>query len=188
MNAPQSWEELAPYIEALKRLDPLLDIRWNPKAFMTQPGSYSALGKRVDPVYDGRYEVIRWQTPNLHRERGYAVICTVTEPYVLQSGGKTIPMMQDHGPFAPVGWWLVDFMALWDRAQGRLAEAYAEEVWAEHDRNEANEFIEQRAAHQEGAERIYRKFAGQYWMGGSQGKAHPETEKALWPSKVPSPL
>lgn len=168
-------------IDALRRLDPLLDIIWNPKARLVKPGWYNAeAGKRHDPEYDGRWNVIRWDTPGLHAGRQYVVICEVTEP--VRAGKNRILMMQDGGAYAPVGEWLVEFMQTWDAAQRAFA-ARMDEAWQEHEKTDTLALegaIKDRDAHLEAAERVYAKAAGPYWMGGAQGKAHPVTEATLF--------
>jgi hypothetical protein len=118
MLAPQSDAEVRPVVEALQRLDPLLDIQWQPKAILVRRGSYSVHGTRVDPEYDGRWEVIRWDTSvSLHKERTWTRITLVTQ---LDLTGK-YPQMVCDGPYMPIGPWLVSFMQLWDAAQSAFA-------------------------------------------------------------------
>ncbi len=180
MLQPQSDEEIRPVVEALQqRLDHLLDVRWEPKAVLVKAGSYDVLGGRVDPVYDGRWEIIRYQTATkLHVEREYTRITRVTE--VVMDG--KVPVMIADGAYAPIGWWIVDYMQLWDRAQGAAAEAM-QRLWAEHDAIDELRHEDDKAAHQEGLEKVYREHGSEYWMGGAQGKADPRTAVALWPAK-----
>lgn len=183
MLAPQSDDEIRPIIEALRRRDGLLDIVWNPKAICTTRGRYDGLGRPVAAEYDGRWEVIRYSTAAALRvDRDYTSITLVTE--VVMDG--TIPVMVSEGAYAPIGWWLVDYMALWDRAQDAAQEAMAR-LWAEHDAIDELRHEESRAAHQEGLEKVYRVHGGEYWMGGAQGKASPESAAALWPAKAGTP-
>lgn len=160
-GAPQSGAEVADVLTALRRMDPLLGLRWNPKAVLVARGSYSVLGQRVDAQYAGRWQVIRFQTPTgLHAGRDYTVICTVTEPFHDGHGW----MMQADGPYGALGLWLVEYMQRWDAAQAHFA-AELDRLWAEHDAAEATDRADEQARHQEGAERIYHRTAGSYWMG-----------------------
>lgn len=177
MLAPQSDAEVRPVVEALQRLDPLLDIQWQPKAILVRRGSYSVHGTRVDPEYDGRWEVIRWDTSvSLHKERTWTRITLVTQ---LDLTGK-YPQMVCDGPYMPIGPWLVSFMQLWDAAQSAFAHQM-DVVWREHEAVDA--ITNDRAAHQEALEKVYRDHAGLYWMGGARGKASPALVASLWPQQ-----
>lgn len=127
MNAPQSVDEIGPVVAALKGIDHLLDIIWNPKAFMIERGSYSVLGHVTPPKYAGRWQVIRYETPNLSVRRDYCVICTVTEPVE----HRGILCLQEEGPYMPIGWWLVDFMQRADSANTKAMERLRAQLWAE---------------------------------------------------------
>lgn len=177
---PQSEEEIAPVRDALRLLDPLLDLRWNAQAFVARYAGFDAKGNPSQPKYEGRWEVVRFDTDRLHQERDFAVICTVAE--IDRTRGY--PIMLDKGPYAPIGFWLVEYMQLWDRAQGRFAEEMMKRAWADHER--AGEPDDMRAENQEALEKVYRTHGGEYWVGGAQGKADPITERALWPARVPS--
>lgn len=162
MLQPQSDEEIRPTVEALKRLDALLDVQWNPKARVVTPGRYDATaGKRHAPVYDGRWQVIRHDTPGL-TDRGYVVICEVTAWE--RVGDRGIIMMDHKGAYAPIGDWLVEHMQQFDAAQRKFA-AVMDEVWKQHEQAESNEHVATRDAHVEAAERVYATAAGPYWMG-----------------------
>lgn len=173
---PQGDEEIGQIREGLQRMDPLLDVRWNARAFATRSPLLTAYGNATPERWEGRWQVIRFNTDRLHVERDFAVICTVTE--VDRSAGY--PIMLDRGPYAPLGFWLIDYMQLWDRAQGRLAEEMTKQVWEAHDR--AGAITHDHAANQQALEQVYRDHGGLYWMGGAQGHAHPETARALWPT------
>ena len=129
MDAPQSMDEVRPVVEALQQLDGLLDIRWNPKAFQLEPGSYSEFGKLTPPTYAGRWEVIRYQTPNLSDARDYCVLCTVTEPKDFDG----ILCLVDRGPYMPVGSWLVEYMRSADAANVRHMTDLRNKLWAQDD-------------------------------------------------------
>lgn len=177
MLAPQSDEEIRPVVEALRRLDPLLDVRWEPRAFRAK-SVFDVRGVAPDAKWEGRWEVIRFKTPGLHAEREYVRICMVTE---LRKEGK-VPVMLDKGAYAPLGLWLVEYMQLWDRAQNHFAAAM-DELWREHDAVDAINDADDRAANQQGLEKIYREHAGQYWMG--RGAAFSDGAKR--PSLITSP-
>lgn len=133
MLQPQSDDEIQPVIEALRRLDPLLSVRWNPKAVLLTTGSYTALGKATDPTYDGRWEVIRFETATKMRDdRDWALICTVTAP--VEYGGTRC--MVDVGAYAPIGAWLVEFMHAADAANAKAFAALRDRIHAEDDRRE----------------------------------------------------
>lgn len=183
MLAPQQDDEVRPVVEALRRLDPLLDIVWNPKAVMTKRGSYDVLGGRVDPEYDGRWEIVRYDTSAALREDRTSVrICRVTE---LATGGiaDKYPVMVADGAYAPVGMYLVAYMAVWDRAQQHWINAM-EQFWEEHEKVDRLNHADSQAAHQEALHKVYREHGGEYWTGGAQGKASPEAERALWPQQL----
>ena len=179
MLQPQSDEDIRPVVEEIKRLDPLVDVRWNPRARITKPGSYTILGKRTDPEYLGLWEVIRYNSPGL-TDRGYVRLCFVTKP--VRFGRREILMMETDGPYAPIGSWLIEYMRTWDSAQRQFAKVM-EEVDVENERFQEGELaalIDGGGAHQEACERVYHRVAGPYWMGGAQGKAHPITVERMF--------
>lgn len=158
MLAPQSDEEVRPVVEALRRLDPLLDVRWEPQAFRRK-GYFDAAGTPTAARWEGRWQVIRYDTAtSLHEARGYVLICTVT---ALRTEGK-VPVMLDEGDYAPLGEWLVDYMRLWDRAQSHFIDAM-DELWKEHE--QAESIQHDSAAHQEALEKVYREHGDEYWLG-----------------------
>jgi hypothetical protein len=188
MLAPQSSEEIRPVVEALRRLDPLLDIRWNEKAVMMRRGDYDVLGGRTDPVYDGRWDVIRYDTATkLHDDKNYTVLCTITEPYRDGHGW----MMRVDGPYGPIGMWLVEYMQRWDTAQAHFAEEM-DRLWAEHDAAESINLEADTAANQQALEKVYREHGGgEYWIGRGIGpgpRATADTHTAPAPSAVASSL
>lgn len=165
-------------IEALKRLDHLLDVIWDPKAKMVARGSYDVLGGRLDPVYDGRWKIIRFDTPNLDDRRNYAVITTVTERVPVAPGHKAMTMQVD-GAYAPIGMWLVEFMETWDRAQTAWVDAMAA-MDREHESAETIAHNDYVAAHQEAAHKVFRNAGGITLVGGAQSKADPRTAASWW--------
>lgn len=99
MDAPQSPDEIEPIELAIRReIDDLLRIRWNPQSYVTRPGAYDAYGLPIGPQHEGRWEVVR---PLDGRD---AVIYQVRYD---GEGGEA---------YRAVGWWLLDFLRKWDRA------------------------------------------------------------------------
>lgn len=99
MDAPQSRDEIDPIETAIRReIDDLLRIRWNPRSYVTRPGAYDAYGRPISPSYEGRWEVVR------PLESELAVIYQVRWD---GEGGEA---------YRAVGWWLLDFLRTWDRA------------------------------------------------------------------------
>ncbi len=177
MLQPQSDDEIKPVVEALRRLDPLLDVIWNPKARILAPGHYTSLGQRTDPTYEGLFQVVRYNTPGLH-DRNYVVLANVTKP--TRFGKRNVLMMERDSGYAPVGEWLVEYMQTWDAAQRHLADSLQSVDEENEKRQSAAAEIDGGGAHQEALEKVYHKAAGSYWMGGAQGKAHPVTEATLF--------
>lgn len=120
-SAPQSIEEIGPIEYALRDLDPLLRLRWNPEAYVVAPGRFDCYGKPVPPRREGRWEVIR-----LSADPPIVVYLVVWD------GAR-------HGDYRPIGWWLVEFMRQWDRAnqhwmgeqQRLLEEEESERTWSD---------------------------------------------------------
>lgn len=100
-------------VDALHRLDSLLDLRWNPQALVMRHGQYDANGKVLPPIYDGRWEVVRRNTPHV----GGAV-------FEGKRGDSDVAVIyQVRGPkeeYKPIGWWLVEFMQQWDSQQAHF--------------------------------------------------------------------
>lgn len=165
----------------LQRLDPLLDVQWNPKARIVKAGYYLAeAGKRVDPVYDGRWEVIRWNTPGLNQRRDYTVLFQVCE--WKRYGARGVILIEREGAYAPLGPWLVEYMRTCDAANVAAHQQLKDELDRQEEAIERDfqNTIADRAAHQEALEKVYHKAAGPYWMGGAQGKAHPITVREVF--------
>jgi hypothetical protein len=130
MLQPQSDEEIRPIVEALKQMDERLDVRWNAKAVLTQPGSYSALGKHTPPEYDGRWEIILHNAESkLHDDRDYAVLCTICEPS--REGGML--HLVHGGPYAPIGEWVIELMRSADAQNSEQYRKLRDKLWAQHD-------------------------------------------------------
>lgn len=116
MSAPQSDIEVLPVVAEINRLvDPHLDIVWNPKAVMVAKGSYNAVGQRTEPTYRGLWEIRRLRDPNAtESHRDWRHIMYVTEPKP-PLGPDQPELMQEDGPYAPVGEWLVRYLCKLDR-------------------------------------------------------------------------
>ena len=98
---------------------------------MVEKGTYSALGIATPPTYDGRWEVIRYQTAtNCHEGRDYTLITTVTA--FREMAGQRV-MVAD-GPYASVGSWLVEYMRAADAANTERFEQIRDRLWRETDR------------------------------------------------------
>lgn len=99
MDAPQSRDEIDPVETAIRQqIDDLLRVRWNPRSTVTRPGAYDVYGLPIPPQYEGRWEVVRPVQGEL------AVIYQVRWD---GDGGEA---------YRAVGWWLLDFLKKWDRA------------------------------------------------------------------------
>lgn len=135
---PQSDADLRPIVDGLKALDPLLDLRWDPEAVVVDRGSYSVMGKRIDPTYDGRWQIIRHDSVNtghggFHPDRGYTVICHLTE-WTRDNGVIRMVALRDGGAYVPVGEWVLEMMHQSDAENVRTMEEIRRRVWAENDR------------------------------------------------------
>lgn len=83
--------------EGLKDIRADMHLRWNPKAVLTKPGSYDAVGKLREPEYEPRWEV--WDK----------------DP----EGGEYMIMRLQHmdGEFRQPGQWLLDRIQMLDPAR-----------------------------------------------------------------------
>lgn len=118
MDAPQSRDDVDPIELAIRReIDEQLRIRWNPQSCVTRPGAFDAYGFAIGPKYEGRWEVVREIQDQI------AVI------YQLRWDGD------GNEAYRAVGWWLLDFLRKWDRANqhwiGEMQRMYAEDDAAE---------------------------------------------------------
>lgn len=112
---PQSRDEVEPVERQLRLIDDAIRLEWEPKAVMTKRGGYDAMGRVINPVYDGRWAIVKKGDP--FRTQSYrpdSRICFVTAPVTIGYGTKQITAMQEDGPYAPVGEWLVTVMRSWD--------------------------------------------------------------------------
>jgi len=115
VDQPQSQEQVQPVVDALRRLDPLLDIRWNPQALIMRHGQYDVNGRPLPAIYDGRWEVVRYDTPHVGgamfagQRQGHDAPCAV----IYQVRGE-------QECYKPIGLWLIDFMQQWDSQQAHF--------------------------------------------------------------------
>ena len=172
MDAPQSRNEVEPVERALRQLDDAIRIVWEPKAVMTKRGGYTAMGKVIDPVYDGRWAIVKQGDP--FRTQSYRPdtrIAFITAPVTVGSGTKQIQAMQEDGPYAPVGWWVVDLMRSWDQ-HNREAMQHASAILDElNDKADAAVVADAEAGEREHLEQMY--FHGT--MRGGVSEMHPVT-------------
>ena len=100
--------------------DPHLDIRWEPKAVLVSKGRYDVVGKMIDPVYRGLWEIRRYQDQSgTAGWRDWTRVCFITVP----EEHKGMKMMYADGPYAHVAEWVIDFMRQCDKANvDRLTE------------------------------------------------------------------
>lgn len=138
MDAPQSRDEVDVIERELQRMDARLAIAWEPKAVMVKRGSYDVLGRVVDPVYDGRWKVVLRGDPyRTAMWREDTLVTYVTAPVTVGSGTQKVHAMTADGPYAPVGWWLVEHMQSWDRANREFVNRVRETLDADNDRQDA---------------------------------------------------
>lgn len=171
MHQPQSQDEVEPVVRALQGIDHLLDVVWNPKAQMIAPGAYSALGVATPPSYDGRWQVIRYDTHNWHNERTingrqYCVIVTVTETY----DADGIRCMVKNGAYAPIGPWLIDYMHAADAQNVKAMTAIREKLWGQDDALEAADDAESDAMFRDALDKTHFDAVHAGGVGNWQGK------------------
>lgn len=114
MQAPQSDADLQPVIQALRRLDHRLDVRWNPRAKIVERGRIDAYGKVSQPRHDGR-----WEVGIVEGDNRWLVIYQIRS----DDGSEA---------YKPVGLWLVEFMQKWDSHQAHFR-SVVDQAWKEHD-------------------------------------------------------
>ena len=115
MDAPQDRRDVQLVVDRLRLAvnDPHLDIQWEPCAVLVVRGRYDAMGKMIDPVYRGLWEIRRYHDASRTAAwRDWRRICFITEP----EEHKGMMLMYADGPYAPVGEWVVDFMRQCDAA------------------------------------------------------------------------
>jgi hypothetical protein len=128
MDAPQSRAEVDPVEQSLRLLDDALRIEWEPRAVMVKRGGYDARGKVINPVYDGRWKVVKKHDPfRTAMWREDSLVCYLTAPMVTGSGEAKVHALTADGPYAPVGEWVVELFRSWDRANRAFVDARLKE-------------------------------------------------------------
>lgn len=106
--APQSGEDVESVVRELRLLDPLLSVRWEPRAVLEKRGGYDAVGHIIAPIYRGLWEIIRCDTAfSTAPWRNWTRVCFVTKPVTLVAG---LTAMAQDGEYAPLGMWVVQFL------------------------------------------------------------------------------
>jgi hypothetical protein len=168
VDQPQSAFDIQPVVEALRRLDHRLDVRWNPAALIVRHGAIDANGKTIPPSYDGRWEVVIYETDMSVHGREFAVVYQVRG---------------EHEEYKPIGMWLVEFMQRWDAAQSDFRENM-DQMWAENDALEsANDAVEDGAIR----EAVDRGHFAAYARGGKGTWQGQGADFAAMAAKVTSP-
>jgi hypothetical protein len=145
-TAPQSVEEVVPLVRAMRQSlnDELLGLQWNPEAVITRYGSFDAFGQGTAPVYEGRWEVIRFSAdPPL-------VVTRLADPVTKA--------------YRPVGWWLLEFLQQWDRQNAHWMEAQKRLVDEAEAERAADDALRAASAEQE-VEIVSRRLGGEKYMG-----------------------
>lgn len=171
MDAPQSRADVDPIERELRRLDDALRIEWEPRAVLVSRGRYDAMGKMIDPTYDGRWKVVKKGDVNrtaMWREDG--LVCYLTTPMTVGSGERKLSVLTADGPYMPVGPWVVDHFRAMDRAaRSYLAAKYREDLDAANDAVDAEKLQEGEAVETEMLEQMF--FDAR--MRGGVATAHP---------------
>lgn len=140
-GAPQSREELERFVAELRRtVDPRMDIWWQPRAVVLERGGFDVMGNPRPTKWDGRWEVITENPEGRTASwRDYTHVCYVTEPVRI---GPDLEAMQDNGPYAPVGDWLVAYLQQanwWNMARAGMLADVLEKANAAEDARELGE-------------------------------------------------
>ena len=160
VGAPQSGEDVASVVRALRLLDHRFGVRWEPRAVLVQRGSYNATGGLVEPIYRGLWELILDDTAfRTAPWRQWTRVCFVSTPVRVAAGLDAMP--QD-GPYAPLGMWLVEFMRQADKHNQEAARRRARQVERLNEERDARTM----AAGDEGTAEAARK---QYHLGTKAG-------------------
>ncbi len=174
--APQSWVDVKPFEDELRRMDDRLRIHWNPRAVPVFGQLTDVKGRRAVVGHDGRWEVILVGSDKAHFRtqsvRDYTLVCRVTKPTEVTQGGMKVPAMVEHGPYAPIGAWLVTFLRLADRHNVESARKLSQTLDAMQAAREAAMEAEAMAHQQENAEREYHRGTKE---GGGVSELHPVT-------------
>jgi hypothetical protein len=119
-------------------------LQWNPEAVITRYGSFDAFGQGTAPVYEGRWEVIRFSAdPPL-------VVTRLADPVTKA--------------YRPVGWWLLEFLQQWDRQNAHWMEAQKRLVDEAEAERAADDALRAASAEQE-VEIVSRRLGGEKYMG-----------------------
>ena len=152
-GAPQSGEDVEAVVRELRLLDPRLNVRWEPKAIMVRRGRYSATGQVIDPVYDGRWEIILNDKAFSTAEwRDWTRVCFVTQQTRIAAG--LMAMAQD-GAYAPLDQSVVEFMRQADRHNNDEARRLRERIDALNARQDQREMDAGDDALEEAASKQY---------------------------------
>jgi hypothetical protein len=101
LSGPQDFVlDVLPIQTAIQRLDPNLRIVWNPHAYLVRPHALDDYGQAIPAQY-----AERWQVVTTGRRDG--------QPTIVHTLGDELGPDK---PYRAVGWWLVDFLQMWDRA------------------------------------------------------------------------
>lgn len=159
MDAPQSAADVEPIERAIReQVWGELCLCWNPRSVVTRPGGFDPYGRPVPPKLEGRWEVGFWRRVDGEREPRWISIYQVC----YDGEGKSA--------YRAVGWWLVDFLKKWDRANAHWqAEqaALAEEEEALRAAADLQAKLElQESLEKKGRDELKMKV----WLGGGFGK------------------
>lgn len=170
MDQPQSPDQVQAFVDELRLAvnDPLLGVRWEPRAVMVARGGYDVTGKVKDPVYRGLWEIIRDSTRDKTATwRSWTRICFVTQPVRVEAGLDA--MVQD-GLYAPLGEWLITFLKQANLANLKAAQRVRRRLEALNERNDEAALRAEDAAAEEAASRIWHKGTA---AGGGVAEFHP---------------
>lgn len=135
--APQSPDEVASVVAALRAIDPRFDIAWNPTAVCTDQGQFDAYGLVSGRKFRGLWQLrILTEHGATSDKRNYHIVCHVTAP--VRHPGLPAAMQED-GPYAPVGEWLIEFMRAADYANRQGLNALLDKVEAKNTRVERDQ-------------------------------------------------
>lgn len=112
-------------------MDDSVRIIWKADCFMVRPGFIDVLGNVSEPLFDGRWQVVRLNG------------LIDPHPTVIWTWGTELGPAR---PYRPVDWSLVEFMRQWDTSnreviQNHLALREAEEREREYVRKQADEGV-----------------------------------------------
>lgn len=174
MDAPQSREDVEPIELAIRReIDDALRIRWNPRSYVTRPGAFDAYGNPIGPRYEGRWEVVKPVD---------GVDAVIYQLRFDGDGGEA---------YRAVGWWLLDFLRKWDRANRfyveELQRMYGEDAEAERAAATATEEAEREWA-EEKSFQLAGNYGRQEWYVSGFGTRTRGDQVAASPDASPNPM